>query len=172
MAGKSIETLRKSGLRSKRSEERPDVLERGLRYLAYRPRSESEVRNYLLGLGGSPDAVENTLAKLRSLNYLNDKSFARQWALSRAQNRGYGPWRIEKELETKGISPPLAREIARETFAGQDEAAFAKRLLDKRFKEQDLKEPTTLRRAAAFLQRRGYSAKVIFDLLKCSIDED
>jgi regulatory protein len=159
-------------LRSKPSEKQPDVLERGLRYLAYRPRSESEVRSYLRRLGGSPDAVEKALAKLRSLNYLNDKSFARQWALSRAQDRGYGPWRIEKELQTKGIAPPLAREITRETFAGQDETAFAKRLLDRRFKEQDLNEPKTLRRAAAYLQRSGYSAGVIFDLLKCSIDED
>lgn len=143
-----------------------------MRYLSYRPRSETEVRSYLRRLGCSPDAVETAIAKLRSLNYLNDESFARNWALSRAQNQGYGPRRIEQELRTKGIGQPLIREIVRETFAQEDEEALARQLLAKRFKGQDLKKAKVLRRAATLLQRRGYSAKVIFDLLKYSIDED
>jgi regulatory protein len=143
-----------------------------LRYLSYRPRSETEVRNYLRGLGYLPDAVEAVIAKLCSLNYLNDESFARNWALSRAQNRGYGPRRIEQELRTKGIVYSLAREVVRETFAQENEDTLARRLLAKHFTGQDLKEPSILRRAVALLQRRGYSAKIIFDLLKYSIDED
>jgi hypothetical protein len=35
-----------------------------------------------------------------------------------------------------------------------------------------LQETKVLRRAVALLQRRGYGDKVIFDLLKYSIDED
>jgi len=143
-----------------------------LRYLSYRPRSETEVRSYLRLLGCSPDAVETAIAKLRSLNYLNDESFARNWAWSRAQDRGYGPARIEQELRTKGIDQSLVREIVRETFEQADEEALARQLLAKRFKGQDFKEAKVWRRAAALLQRRGYGAKVIFDLLKYSIDED
>ena len=143
-----------------------------MRYLSYRPRSETEVRSYLRRLAFTADAVETAIAKLCSLNYLNDESFARNWAWSRAQNHGYGPRRIEQELRTKGIGQPLAREILRETFAQEDEQALARQVLVKRFKGQDLKEAKVLRRAAALLHRRGYSAKVIFDLLKYSIVED
>ena len=157
---------------SKPSDSQPPALQRGLRYLSYRPRSESEVRSYLRRLGCSPDAVETTIAKLRSLNYLNDESFARTWAWSRAKNRGYGPRRIEQELWTKGISQLLAREIVRETYAQEDEKTLARQLLAKRFKGQNLQEPKNLHRAVALLQRRGYSAKVVFDLLKYSVDED
>jgi regulatory protein len=143
-----------------------------LRYLSYRPRSETEVRSYLRRLGCSPNAIETAIAKLCSLNYLNDESFARTWALSKAQNRGFGPRRIEQELRTKGIDQPLVRDVVRETFAEEDEQALARRLLAKRFTGNDLKDARVLRRAAALLQRRGYSAKTIFDLLKYSIDED
>jgi len=56
--------------------------------------------------------------------------------------------------------------------ADQDEAGRAKRLLAKRFAGAALKESKTRNRAVAFLQRRGYSSKVIFDLLGYSIEED
>jgi len=35
-----------------------------------------------------------------------------------------------------------------------------------------LTEPKTLQRAAAFLQRRGYSSNMIFNLLRYSIEDD
>ena len=69
--------------------------------------------------------MENVLVKLRSLDYLNDESFARNWALSRAQNHGYGPKRIEQELRAKGIGQTMAREIVRETFKEEDERDLA-----------------------------------------------
>ncbi|HMF49656.1 MAG TPA: regulatory protein RecX [Candidatus Saccharimonadales bacterium] len=143
-----------------------------MRYLSYRPRSENEVRNYLRLRNYPADTVENVLVKLRALNYLNDESFAHDWALSRAQSHGYGPRRIEQELRAKGIDQTTTREIVRETFAAESEASHAKRLLTRRFKGQNLEETKVMRRAAAFLQRRGYSSKVIFDLLRLSIDED
>jgi len=112
------------------------------------------------------------LEKLRSLNYLNDETFARNWARSRTETRGYGPKRIEQELRTKGIGQGLIREIVSETFGQGDESAKAKSLLEKRFKSKQFDDPKMLRRAAGFLQRRGYSNKVIFDLLKYPLEDD
>ena len=112
------------------------------------------------------------MEKLRSLNYLNDETFARNWARSRAQSRGYGPNRIEQELRAKGIAPTLLHKVVRELFTDMDEAENAQRVLAKKFKGQDLSEPKARTRAAVFLQRRGYSSKVIFGLLRYSIEED
>lgn len=112
------------------------------------------------------------MEKLRSLNYVNDDTFARNWARFRAQSRGYGPNRIAQELRAKGIAPALLREVVSELFTEMDETEIAKRILAKRFTGQDLSEPKARGRAAAFLQRRGYSSKVIFDLLRCSIEAD
>jgi regulatory protein len=112
------------------------------------------------------------IEKLRSLNYINDESFARNWALSKAQNRGYGPRRIEQELRTKGIGQSVIREVIRETLGQYDEMTQARRLLTKRFRGENFRDRQTQRRAAAFLQRRGYSNRVISDLLRISIEEE
>jgi regulatory protein len=112
------------------------------------------------------------IKKLHSLHYLNDETFARNWSLGRAQDRGYGPRRIEQELRSKGIGESLIREALHETFDQVDENERAKRLLTKHFKGGNFTEPKTLRRAVAFLQRRGYSSKVVFNLLRYSIEDD
>ena len=65
----------------------------------------------------------------------------------------------------------MIRDVVRETFEHPGEKERAKTLLEKRFKDRDLSEPKVLRRAAAFLQRRGYSDKVISDLLRLSLEE-
>jgi regulatory protein len=143
-----------------------------LRYLARRSRSEAEVRRYLDRRGYAPGAADPAIEKLRSLNYLNDESFARNWALARAQGQSYGPDRIGQELRSKGVDPSLIRQALRETFNEIDETKQARRWLDRHFKGGDLAEPKTLRRAAALLQRRGYGSKVVFNLLRYSIEED
>jgi regulatory protein len=111
------------------------------------------------------------LEKLRSLNYVDDGSFARNWALAKAQSRGYGPRRIEQELTTKGIVPSVIRQVIQETLDHCDEKTQAKKLLAKRFHSEDFRDLKTLRRAAVFLQRRGYSSEVISDLLQCRNEE-
>jgi regulatory protein len=146
-------------------------LQQALRYLGYRPRSEAEIRTYLGRRGYLPAVSNRVLEKLRSLNYVDDESFARNWALTKAQSQGYGPRRIEQELRAKGIVPSLIREVIRETLDHCDEKTQAKRLLAKRFHSESLGDVKTLRRAVAFLQRRGYSSQVISDLLRCPNEE-
>jgi regulatory protein len=165
-------TLELSILRSTPLNSQEQALQRAVRFLGYRPRSAAEVLSYLTRRGYSTAVVEKTLEKLRSLNYVNDKTFARNWARSRSENRGHGPKRIEQELRTKGIGPVLIRETVCEVFAPGEEAEKAKILLARRFKNQKINDPKILRRAATFLQRRGYSADIIFDLLKVSVGDD
>src|SRR5947207_2037282 len=122
----------------------------------------------IVDLGSEMGIVE----KSRSLNYLNDEKFARNWARLRSESRSYGPIRIEQELRTKGIGQALIREVVGEAFGQGDEAEKAKLLLEKKFKNKKFDDVKILRRAAAFLQRRGYSNKVIVDLLKHPIEDD
>jgi len=76
------------------------------------------------------------------------------------------------ELSSKGIDQGLIRESLREIFEQVDETEQARRLLAKHFKGGDLTEPRTLRRAAVFLQRRGYSSNVVSNLLRYSLEDD
>jgi regulatory protein len=139
--------------------------------LAYRSHSEAELRSRLQRAGFDDRVTEAALERLRSLHYINDEAFARNWATS-AQKRGFGSKRIEQELTAKGISEALAREAIRESFGGTDETEHAKKLLRKTYKGKNLKEPKTLRRAAAFLDRRGYSESVIAMALREYSDDN
>ncbi|HYY25940.1 MAG TPA: regulatory protein RecX [Candidatus Udaeobacter sp.] len=159
-------------MRRKISNARQGALQRAIRFLAYRPRSEAEVMTYLAARGYPTALAEATLEKLRSLNYLNDESFARNWARAQSESPGYGPKRIEQELGAKGITQALARAVVRETFGEGGEREKARSLLEKKFKNKNLDDPKALRQATAFLQRHGYSSSVIFDLLKVSIEDD
>ena len=122
--------------------------------------------------GGTDAVIDATLKKLRGLNYVNDDAFARNWALSKAQNQGYGPGRIEQELRTKGVIDSVIRGVVKEIFDQENEEARARKILQKRFRSENFQEPRALRRAVAFLQRRGYSNRVIFALLAYSIDDN
>ena len=147
-----------------RSEE--EALKRAFKFLSYRPRSEAEVRGKLNQLGFPRQSIDTALAKLRSLNLLNDEAFARGWARGRAEGRGYGPLRIERELRQKGIAKSLIREVMGETFGQQEGKERARTLLEKRFRGKDLGDRKVLNRAVAFLQRRGYRTSVIAEVLK------
>jgi regulatory protein len=143
-----------------------------LRYLSYRPRSKLEVQNYLRQKGCAPEVTDGVIAKLCSLNYLDDLSFAQIWTRSRLESRGYGPRRVEQELRIKGISAEVIRQVLQESLQQTSEQESARKILTKRFGSMSLQDGKTQRRAVALLQRRGFSSKVIFSLLKYRIDED
>ena len=112
------------------------------------------------------------MAKLRGLNYLDDASFAQIWARSRMESRGYGPRRVEQELRLKGIGAQVIRETLQQSLQQTSEQESARKILTKRFGGVSLNDAKAQRRAVALLLRRGFSGKVIFDLLQFRIDED
>jgi regulatory protein len=107
------------------------------------------------------------------LRYTEDASFAREWAHSRAESKAYGPRRIEEELRAKGVDHTIIVDALRNTFgadAANSERERAARALAKHFSAKQLDEPRARRRAAAFLDRRGFSDAVIQRLL--TLEED
>jgi regulatory protein len=148
------------------------VLECALRFLAYRARSAAEVHDHLMSRGYSAAAAGAALEKLHSLRYLDDKSFAHDWAAARFVSRGYGPRKIEQELHAKGISDAVIRDVLREICGPPSEEKRARRLLERKFDSENLADPKVARRAAGFLQRRGYTLPVIGAVLKYPAQDD
>jgi regulatory protein len=148
-----------------------EALKRAFKFLSYRPRSEAEVRAKLAKLDFSEEITATTLERLRSLKLLNDETFARNWTLRRAEDRGYGPLRIEMELRQKGIDKSLISHVLREAFGGHEGKERARTLLGKRFRDKDLGDRKVLHRAIAFLQRRGYRSSVIAEVLRMPLEE-
>lgn len=157
---------------NKRDENPEPAFDCALKFLSYRARSEKEVGKKLVQLGFSEKTVAATIDKLRALHYLNDETFAREWARGRAEGRGYGPLRIERELRQKGIERSMIHEVVREAFGQGEGKDKARALLEKRFHGKDLGDRKILSRAVAFLQRRGYSSSMIAELVKQPLGDD
>jgi len=100
------------------------AMERAGRWLALRPRTESEIAQRLLDGGFDPRVVEKTVARLKELSLVDDHAFARQWVEERANRKGVGGSLLIAELASKGVDPEIAEAAVAE--AGLDEAARAR----------------------------------------------
>ncbi|AKU90216.1 regulatory protein RecX [Vulgatibacter incomptus] len=129
--------------------------------LARRARSEAEIRERLGRAGVASATIDQVVARLRELRYLDDPAFARQRAGSLAR-RGFGPRAVELRLARAGLAGELAQHGIREAF-GADEARLAREALARRLGDRpsdglDVKERARLFR---WLAGRGFSPGAI-----------
>ncbi len=141
-----------------------------LNYLAWRPRSEGEVRQRLRRSDTPSDVIDQVVQKLRDWRYIDDEDFARRWIENRAAHRPRGTRVLTQELRAKGIDPELASATVDE--ADIDEASDALELARKRAGQlADLEPEVRERRLTGFLARRGYGFDIIRSVLETLRDE-
>jgi regulatory protein len=149
-----------------------EAYDRALKFLSYRARSAAEVRHKLAQLGFSKQTIDSTIRRLFFSKFLDDEAFARNWTAARIDERGYGPLRVERELEAKGIDESLAKRVLQESFSDRNLKERVQALIEKKFKGRDFRDQKTRRQAAAFLQRRGYGFSLIREVLGRPVEED
>ena len=137
---------------------------RSLKMLAYRVRTVKEIRAALEREKIPEKTADQIIERLRLLEFLNDERYAENYVQSRGE-RGYGPWRIRRELLQKGIPEKIIAEKLALYFDGEKELRMAGKLLLKKISSDRGKEEGLGRRLAAYLQRRGFSEMTIIRLL-------
>jgi regulatory protein len=142
---------------------RQSAYDAALRLLAYRPRSEKELRLRLARRGYAPPLVDETLARLRRLGYVDDEAFARFWTESRDSSSPRSRRLLRSELLQKGVKADTASEAV--VDLSDEEAAY--RAAAKRLRTvQDVDYPAFRRRLGDFLLRRGFS----YDVIRRTVD--
>jgi regulatory protein len=137
------------------------------RYLTYRPRSRAEIESKLREKEFDDSIVQQVVADLIRLGYVNDQEFARLWAQSRVRLRGFGRRRIERELTNKGIDREVIKQIFAELFNGDSEFETAKQTAQKKLSTLRSVDPEIRRRRlAGFLERKGFSFEIIRRVLR------
>lgn len=155
-------------------DERARAVSAALAFLAYRPRSEREVRDRLRQKGCPPATIDYVIEKLAGWRYLDDADFAKLWVDNRIANQPRGRRALEQELRRKGI----AAETARDTLdaVDLDERAAARETARKRLRQIGRADPTaTRRRLADYLARRGFgydTVRPVLDELLGETDDD
>jgi len=151
-----VESLRQADVRHQ-------AYEASLRLLAYRPRSQAEIRQRLARRGLPPPVVQETIARLDDQGLLDDAAFARFWVEARDQSSPRSRRLLGQELWAKGIE----QEIAREAVAAVAEEDAALRAAEKKARHlQGLDYPTFRRRLGDFLLRRGFP----YDTVSATVD--
>jgi regulatory protein len=141
------------------------VVEAAARLLESRSRSEHEIRRRLTSAGYRAPLVEQAVARLVELGFLDDEAFARSWIASRDRARPRGEIALRRELRLKGIAPTtidaVLEERALSADAGADDVA-ARRLLERHARAlgriADLR--ARRQRAYALLARNGFDPEI------------
>ena len=138
-------------------------------YLSYRDRTEHEMREKLQEKGFSAPVIEEVVARLHELGYLDDAAYAERYARERFERKGYGPRRIRRELRRRGVGPHDIEDAAAAVFdretALEKARGHAQKRLSRLARESD---PWKRRKKLSdYLLRRGFE----FDIVRQVVDE-
>lgn len=135
------------------------LLNRALRLISRRPRSEKEVRDYLRRKKSPPELIEKVIKKLKQLKQVNDLEFARWWVEQRSTFRPRGKFGLTMELRQKGVNEKIIKQVINEKVK---ELPLAQKLAQKKFKAyKNLPREERYQKMSAFLARRGFSWEII-----------
>ena len=150
------------------------AMERAFRLLSVRSRSRQELRAKLAEKGFGGAVLEKTFDRLAELGYLDDESFAAQWARHLAVHKLYGDNRIRASLAERGIDKESSARALYEAGKELSERERIRLLIGKKSRDRgavglDIREK---RRIARSLLARGFTVGLIYELLGRTEEED
>lgn len=137
-----------------------------IRLLARRPYAVAEMRRALEKRFGEGDPVEEAIARLRELRYLDDQAFSRQYASFLARHRAFGRERIRHELKAKLVDYRTIDPALDQTFEETSERLLLERALEKKLRSIHL--PLTRRKFYSLCQslmRLGFRSNDIMKVM-------
>lgn len=139
------------------------LLDRAFRLLSRRARSAAELRAKLLEKApGQEQVVEQVIARLCELGYVNDAQLASDYAAARLQVRPMGRRRLREELRRKRLPDEAIESALQEAYAQTDEESLLERALQKWVRTKGI--PSTraeLKRLFDYLARLGFEYEQI-----------
>ena len=133
-------------------------LEMAYRYLSYRPRSESEIRERMLRRGFATETIDAAIVRLREGNLLDDEAFAQFWKENRESFSPRSQWLTGLELKRMGVMNDVIEQVV--TGMDDDENAY-RAALQKTRRGAPSDYQSFRRRLGDYLRRRGFNYEVI-----------
>ena len=162
MPARRSSSNRESSARKERA--RPTALVCAVNYLARSLVPESKLRAYLTRKGYESAEIDESVERLKSEGYLDERRMAESRVGVLTEKRGYWGRALEGKLRQDGFSEETseaAREVVRERYQPVELALAA---LARRYGEHWWETPE--RRMASWLERHGFPSPVIVELLR------
>ena len=145
------------------------LYEYAVQALARRMRTVAELRRLMrtrVEPGEPGEAkIAAVIARLQSQRYLDDRSFAADYARLRQENSRFGKRRVRQDLQVKGVNPALISETLDAAYENVDEEALARRHLERK----GVRQPTNDKESARVMRmlvRAGFSTSTIYKILR------
>lgn len=144
------------------------AFDHAVKLLSRRPYSTAEIRRNLESKQVPPAVIDEVMAKLARLDYVNDRAFAEFWVENREQFRPRGPHALRFELRQKGIPDDVIEAVLGEFDvrasayrAAQGKVRHLRRLTAEQFRTK----------LGAFLVQRGFGYDIVREVIDQMIDE-
>ena len=149
----ALDSLSESG-----KEEAGRAASKAMQLLLACQRTEKELRRKLLEKQFSPEACDAAVAYVAAYGYLDDRRYAEVYLHSMEKKKSRS--RIRMELVEKGVRTEWIEEAFAEAPDEEEEVVWS--LLCKKAGEPHRLDEKELRRAVAYLERKGFSPSVIW----------
>jgi regulatory protein len=147
------------------------ALDRALRLLGMRARTELEL-DRALGRAGFPEAERKAaLARMRELGYMDDRAEAGRRARALIE-RGAGPLLVARRLPRQGIAPDEAAAAVAEARGGAGDDALALQALQRKLRGRPPKDVDEKRRLLRALIAKGHRPSAAAKALGMEWDGD
>lgn len=156
------------------------LLNQALKFLSFRPRSEKEIRFYLLKKSDSKSevekesfsiSIEKVVEKLKKIGQIDDESFANWWQDQRTRFKKMSPNLVKRELLAKGVSKEIIEKIL--NVDKEDEIDLARKAAIQKLKKgENIEDKETKLKISQFLARRGFSWDTIQKVVDTLNDEE
>lgn len=137
-------------------------------FLKFRPRTEREMRDYLIRKKTPADLIEKIIDKLKESKFIDDREFIKWWVDQRSYFKPKGQFILKQELLRKGIAKDTIDDFFDNIQDNNEEGLAVKALEKKRPSLERLKGKERYQKAINFLLRRGFSfdsAKKAFEFV-------
>jgi regulatory protein len=139
------------------------VMERAFRLISFKPRSVAELRERLLEKDWADEtAVEQVIARLRELNYLDDDQLATNFAHSRLTIKPLGRVRLRRDLQRRKLAAQTVETALDEAYTEHSEEELIERAINKRLRLKGApKSPEETKKLFDYLLRRGFNYDLV-----------
>ena len=138
---------------------------KAVNFIAYRQRTEFEVKNKLKTLGYGEEVICNVSSRLKTAGLIDDVRFAELWIESRCNSKPRGYRLLDMELKRKGIEEGIIKKTMNNV---EDEITLAKKAVEKKlWKFKNLNNEDKKKKLIAHLTYRGFS----YGSIRTVIDE-
>jgi regulatory protein len=154
LGGSALENLAKADLRQR-------CYNSAARFLSYRPRSESEMRQRLARHGYDAETIEKTLGRYREMGLVDDIAFARFWVENRNTFSPRSRRLAKMELKKKGLQTDIIEDAVNDI--DEKENAY-KAALSRARRLAALDYKVFRLRLGQYLGRRGFNYGIIKEI--------